>query len=141
MKTIWMGAALAALIAPAAAQAGRVTVELNGLRAGGTAYVQVQTRAQFLGPDRIAGQVVRVAAAGTLSIDLGEVAPGDYAVTVWHDDNDNHQFDMNPQGGAPLDGWAIANEGAAVGPPDFDRAKVTVGQASLRLPLTLHYGR
>lgn len=142
MKTIWMGAALAALIAPAAAQAGRVTVELNGLRVGGTAYVQVQTRAQFLGPNRIAGQVVRVAAAGALSVDLGEVAPGDYAVTVWHDDNDNHQFDMNPQGGGPLDGWAITNDAAGgAGPPDFDRARITVSQAPLRVPLTLHYGR
>ncbi|MEA3035311.1 MAG: hypothetical protein QOH04_1073 [Sphingomonadales bacterium] len=142
MRMIWMAAALAATIAPAAAEAGRVIVDLNGLRAGGTAYVQLQTRAQFMGPDRVGGQIVRVAAAGALSVDLGEVAPGDYAVSVWHDDNDNQRFDMAAQGGAPLDGWAIANGSeAGAGPPDFDRAKVTVAQAPLRLPMTLHYGR
>jgi uncharacterized protein (DUF2141 family) len=142
MRMIWIAAALAAAIAPAAAEAGRVTVDLNGLRAGGTAYVQLQTRAQFMGSDRVGGRIVPVTAAGTLSVDLGEVAPGDYAVSVWHDDNDNRQFDMGTQGGGPLDGWAIANGAeAGAGPPDFDRAKITITQAPLRLPMTLHYGR
>jgi uncharacterized protein (DUF2141 family) len=142
MKMLWIAAALAATIAPAAAEAGRVTVDLNGLRAGGTAYVQLQTRAQFMGPNRAGGQMVHVAAPGSLSVDLGDVAPGDYAVSVWHDDNDNRQFDMGAQGGPPLDGWGIANGAeAGAGPPDFDRAKVTVAQAPLRVPMTLHYGR
>jgi uncharacterized protein (DUF2141 family) len=142
MKMLWIVAAVAATIAPAAAEAGRVTVDLNGLRAGGTLYVQLQTRAQFMGADRAGGKIVRVAGAGTLSVDLGEVAPGDYAVSVWHDDNDNHRFDMDAQGGGPLDGWAIANGAeAGAGAPDFDRAKVSVAQAPLRLPMTVHYGR
>ena len=141
MKMLWMAAAVAATIVPAAAQAGRVTVDLNGLRAGGTAYVQLQTRAQFMGPDRIGGRIVRVAAPGTLSVDLGEIPPGDYAISVWHDDNDNHRFDLDARAGASPDGWAIPNGAeAGAGPPDFDRAKVSVAEAPLRLPLTLHYG-
>jgi uncharacterized protein (DUF2141 family) len=142
MKMLWMAAAVAATIAPAAAEAGRVTVDLNGLRSGGTLYVQLQTRAQFMGADRAGGKIVHVAQAGSLSVDLGEVAPGDYAVSVWHDDNDNRRFDMDAQGGGPLDGWAIANGAeAGAGPPDFDRAKIAVAQAPIRLPMTVHYGR
>jgi uncharacterized protein (DUF2141 family) len=142
MKMLWIAAALAATIAPAAAEAGRVIVDLNGLRSGGTVYVQLQTHAQFMGPDRAGGQIVRVAAPGTLSLDLGDIPPGDYAVSVWHDDNDNHRFDMDSQGGGPLDGWGIAKGAeAGAGPPDFDRSKVTVAQAPLRVPMTLHYGR
>src|SRR5437763_1003412 len=32
---------------------------------------ELQTRAQFMGPDRVGGQIVRVAAAGTLRVERG----------------------------------------------------------------------
>lgn len=107
-----------ALAAPGAATAGPVTVDLSGLRAGGTLYVQLQTRDQFLGPQRTAGQRIGAPAAGALSVELGEVPPGDYAITVWHDDNGNDQYDVDPRTGAPLDGWAaIGADACARGRP------------------------
>lgn len=130
-----------ALAGPGAAMAGPVTVDLSGLRAGGTLYVQLQTRDQFLGPQRTAGQRIVAPAAGTLGVELGEVAPGDYAITVWHDDNGNNQYDVDPHTGAPLDGWAAGGADALRARPTFDQLRVTVPTAGLHVPLALRYGR
>jgi uncharacterized protein (DUF2141 family) len=133
-------AAALALALPAAAQAGAVSVDLSGLRAGGTLYVQLQTRAQFMGADRAAGQIVRAPTAGTLSLDLGEVPAGDYAVTVWHDDNGNSRFDVDARG-APADGWATVHAAELRGRPTFDQVRLAIPAQGMRVPLTLQYGR
>jgi uncharacterized protein (DUF2141 family) len=127
-------AAALALAFPAAAQAGPVTVDLTGLRAGGMVYVQVQTREQFMGPARVGGRTVAAPQAGSVSVDLGDVPPGDYAVTVWHDANSNNQFEMGS------DGWAMANGDRLRGQPTFDVVKLTIPAAALRLPLAVRYG-
>ncbi|HYI48974.1 MAG TPA: DUF2141 domain-containing protein [Allosphingosinicella sp.] len=134
-------AAMLALALPAVAQAGTVAVDLSGLRAGGTLYVQLQTREQFMGPGRAAGQIVQAPPAGALSLDLGEVPAGDYAVTVWHDDNGNGRFDVDPRTGAPADGWASANAETLRDQPTFDQIRLTVPASGSRIPLALRYGR
>jgi len=129
-----LAAAALALAFPAAASAGPVTVDLTGLRAGGTLYVQVQTRDQFMGPARVGGRIVAAPAAGSLSVDLGEVPPGDYAVTIWHDTNGNRQFDMG------TDGWAMTNGDRLRGQPTFEIVKLAIPADALRLPLAVSYG-
>jgi uncharacterized protein (DUF2141 family) len=132
-------AAALALAVPAPALAGTVTVDLSGLRAGGTLYVQVQTREQFMSQARVAGQAVTAPLAGSLSVEIGEVPPGDYAVTIWHDTNGNNQFDMGTRA-QPADGWAMANGDRLRGQPTFDVVKLTIPAAGLRLPLAVSYG-
>jgi uncharacterized protein (DUF2141 family) len=136
-----IAAALLALAMPVAASAGPVRVELSGLRAGGTLYVQLQTRAQYMGADRAAGQVVRAPAAGALSVDLGEVPPGQYALTVWHDDNGNSRFDVDPRTGRPADGIAMLHAETLRAQPTFDQISFAVPAEGIALPLALHYGR
>jgi uncharacterized protein (DUF2141 family) len=134
--------ALAAILSiPAIAQAADVKVDLSGVRAGGDLYVQLQTRSQFMTGARAYGQIVRAPAAGALSVTVKDVAPGDYAVTIWHDDNSNRKFDVDPATGRPTDGWATVNAEALRGPPAFDQVKSTVGDTALTLALPLHYGR
>lgn len=141
MKPITTIAVLLALAVPAAAEAGNVRVDLTGLHAGGTLYVQLQTRAQFLGGERVAGALIQAPQAGTLSVDLGEVPAGDYAVTVWHDDNGNRQFDVDPRTGRPLDGLASMAAAGLHGAPTFDQLKVTIPAAGRSLPLAMQYSR
>lgn len=140
MKPIITIAALLVLVCHAGAHAGTVRVDLAGVRAGGTLYVQLQTRGQFLGPERSAGQLIQAPQAGTLSVDLGEVPPGEYAVSVWHDDNGNHQFDIDRGSGRPLDGLAPLPANL-YGPPSFDQVKVTIPAAGLTVPLAMQYAR
>ncbi|HEV7658797.1 MAG TPA: DUF2141 domain-containing protein [Allosphingosinicella sp.] len=130
----YLAAAALALFLPVPAHAGPVTVDLTGLRAGGTLYVQVQTREQFMGQARVGGRIVAAPPAGSLTVDLGAVPPGDYAVTVWHDSNGNNQFDMG------TDGWAMANGDRLRGQPTFEIVKLTIPAGALRLPLAVSYG-
>jgi uncharacterized protein (DUF2141 family) len=111
------------------------------VRAGGTIYVQLQTRSQFMTEARAYGDIVRAPSAGALSLTLEGVAPGEYAVTIWHDDNGNRKFDVDPATGRPTDGWSSVNSEAIYGPPAFDQVRMAVGEAPLTLALPLHYGR
>ncbi|HKR25714.1 MAG TPA: DUF2141 domain-containing protein [Allosphingosinicella sp.] len=130
-----------ALALPAAAQAGPVSVELSGLRGGGTLYVQLQTRAQFLGGDRVVGRIIEAPAAGALRVDLGEVPAGDYAVSVWHDFNGNSRMEIDPTAAAAPDGWAMRNGEALRARPEFDQVMLAVPAAGASIPLALTYGR
>ncbi|MBV9882849.1 MAG: DUF2141 domain-containing protein [Sphingomonadaceae bacterium] len=136
-----LAALVLGLAAPMAAQAADVRVELSGLRAGGTLYVQLQNRSQFMGAERVAGQRLAAPQAGTLSVDLGDVPPGEYALSVWHDDNGNDRFDVDPANGHVLDGIAAVNAENLHSPPTFDQIKVAVPAAGITVPLTLRYGR
>src|SRR3712207_3307346 len=99
------------LAAASPAYAAPLYVELQGVRrAGGPLYMSVQRREQFMQDRGTAGEIVRVPRAGAhrFSYDL---PPGEYAVSVWHDDNGNGRFDKNGQH-MPLDGWALSNSEA-----------------------------
>lgn len=140
MKPIPILAAALAIALPAAAHAGTVTVDLTGVRAGGTLYVQLQTRDQFLGQDRAVGKLVRVPQAGALRVELPDVPPGDYAVSVWHDQNDNRRMEIDPSQGQVVDGWAMLNGAAIRARPEFDQVKLSVPAAGAQVPLELRYG-
>ena len=140
MKHIPILAAALAMALPAAAQAGTVTVDLSGLRPGGTLYVQLQTRDQFLGQERTASKMIQAPQSGTLRVDLGEVPPGDYAVSVWHDQNDNRRMEIDPSQGQAVDGWAMLNGAAIRARPEFDQVKLSVPAAGAQVPLEVRYG-
>jgi uncharacterized protein (DUF2141 family) len=133
-------ASLTALGTAVAAQAAPVEIDLTGLRAGGRLYVQLQTRDQYMGQARAAGRIVEAPAAGSLGLNF-DVPPGDYAATVWHDDDGNNRFDVDPATGRPLDGWATINADKLHAAPTFDDVKLAVTAAGAKVPLALRYGR
>ena len=117
-------ACLALSAAPALAQ--DVTVTLTGVEArGGHVNAVLNTEATFM---RGADYTARVSgdAAGTVTLTFHNVAPGDYALMVMHDANDNGQFDMSPMG-MPAEGFAFSNKGRPLmGMPTFNGLKFTV---------------
>ncbi len=128
-----MGIAAPALAAP-------VTVDLDGVRgAGGKLYVSVQTRKQFMQDGGIAGSVVSAPHAGAhrFSYDL---PTGEYAISVWHDDNGNGTFDKDEHS-SPLDGWSMVNGQKLRGEPSFDQVRTKVGNAPVNVRLKMVYGR
>lgn len=130
-----------ALAVPAIAHAGDVKVDLKDVRAGGTVYVQLQTREQFMTGARAYGEMVKAPPAGPLSLTLKDVAPGEYAISVWHDDNGNERFDLDPNTGRPMDGIAVPNSEALYGPPRFDDVKTRIGTEAAAIALSMLYGR
>jgi uncharacterized protein (DUF2141 family) len=88
--------------------------------------------AALLKADMTAGVARRVDATmatpvtGTTTIRFEGLAPGDYAVKLFHDENSNGEMDSNLFG-IPSEGYAFSNRArASFGPPKFEQMKFTV---------------
>ena len=144
LKSIAFAAALAtgtlALPALSVAQSADVVVTLTGVEArGGHALASLSTESTFMRGEGEYAARVAVASAGTLTLTFEDVAPGDYALMVMHDANDNGQFDMAPSG-MPDEGYAFSNGGAPLmGPPTFGMLKFRVGTADVSITEPMTY--
>lgn len=115
-----------ALAAAGMAQAAPLTVNVDGIEArGGKFYVGVQTAAQFMKDDGIAGEIVEAPEAGSRSFTF-DLPEGAYAVSIWHDFNNNGKFDT-AENGRPLDGWTSPNAETLRAAPTFEQSAVSVG--------------
>jgi uncharacterized protein (DUF2141 family) len=122
------------------ALAATLTVNLDGIRAsGGTLYVSVQSRDQFMQDRGTAGDAIPAPKAGSHRFSY-DVPAGEYAVSVWHDDNGNGRFDKN-ENHVPLDGWAMLNGERLRGEPKFDEVRTIVGKSAETVNLKMTYGR
>jgi uncharacterized protein (DUF2141 family) len=78
----------------------------------------------------VEGKVVQVS-ANTVTIVFDSLKPGDYAISIFHDENNNGELDTNAIG-IPREGFAFGNNAMGMfGPPSFQRAKVTMGNKNL----------
>lgn len=139
MKALFL-TSLVGLALAAPAHAATLTVDLEGVRsARGKLYVSVQTRDQFMQDRGTAGSVVTSPRAGSHRFNF-EVPAGEYAISIWHDDNGNGAFDKDERF-MPLDGWAMPNSAQLRGEPTFDQIKTVVGNAPASVRLGMAYGR
>lgn len=66
-------------------------------------------------------------------------APGVYAIAVYHDENDDHDFNRNLLG-MPTEGYGFSNDAPAlVGLPSFDATRFIVPATGARLQVKLRY--
>ena len=63
---------------------------------------------------------------GKLTLIFENVQPGEYAVSVLHEANDNQRMDFEANG-MPIENYAMSNNPMLMGPPKFDDVKFTVG--------------
>ena len=54
-----------------------------------------------------------------------DIPDGEYAIKLYHDDNDNNKMDSN-MFGIPKEGYGFSNNGGSFGAPDYVDAKITV---------------
>ncbi|MCZ6644536.1 MAG: DUF2141 domain-containing protein [Gammaproteobacteria bacterium] len=102
----------------------------------GHLLVQVLTEAAFKG-EASASKSARLAAqTGTLSLTIDSLEPGEYAVRVMHDENDNGKLDSNLIG-IPLEPWGFSNNAVgSFGPPGWKDVKFTLnGSHSVAIDL------
>lgn len=65
--------------------------------------------------------------------------PGDYALSVIHDENENGELDSNAFG-IPKEGFAFGNNAlGSFGPPPFDKAKITIADQNVKQEIKLKY--
>ena len=77
--------------------------------------------------------------ADSVTVVFEGLEPGEYAVSVFHDRNDNGKLDTNVVG-IPREGFAFGNNAMGLfGPPSFDKAKVTLKREDITQVLRLKH--
>lgn len=73
--------------------------------------------------------------AGVAEFHFDELAPGDYAVVVWADENENGEFDHSMFGN-PKESYMFSNN-VHEDEPDWDAVRFTIGGERTRLKLVV----
>ena len=133
-------AAVAALALAAPAVAEDVTVTLTGVEArGGVLLAALQTEGQFMQAAGAYGERIVDPAAGVVRVTFRNVAPGDYALMVLHDEDGDGRMTMD--GSMPAEGWAMVNGDSLRAAPTFDDVKFSVPAAGVALTVPMAYPR
>jgi uncharacterized protein (DUF2141 family) len=114
-----------------------LTVVVEGVQEKlGPVYIAVQKRENYQKWNAGAGGVYKGVKAGnhTYTYDL---PAGDYAVSIWHDSDNDGQFTMD--GYTPLDGWGNSGNQNLQRAPTFDDVKITVTGAGSKETIKMHY--
>ncbi len=139
MRLVVVIAALVSLTATVA-QASDLKVVVDGVRSGkGAIMVALFNDASAFAADaRFAGAFV-TAKPGRVVVAFPELEPGTYAVSAFHDENDNDELDANFLG-VPTEGYGFSNEAKGLfGPPDFAAASVVLKDRHMSITLELTY--
>lgn len=79
------------------------------------------------------------AKSGTVVIELSGLPPGQYALAVFHDENDNNQIDTGFLG-LPVEGFCFSNDARGLfGPPKFKDAALTHAEQGTKHVVHLKY--
>jgi uncharacterized protein (DUF2141 family) len=123
-------------------QENQIHVEIAGLRSdkGQVACALFSSAADF--PKRADKAVARTTSAIVnrhAVCDFSGVAPGTYAVSVFHDENSNGKLDTNFMG-IPREGVGASNNAKGhFGPPKFEAAAFRFEGGRLELKITIGY--
>lgn len=134
-------AALALVVAPAASRAATLVVDVHGVRsAQGFVRVAVCSRATFL-TENCEHFADAPAVAGVTTLRVPHVAPGVYAIQVFHDDTGGGVIHRGLFG-IPREGIGFSNDAKLhIRGPRFDEAAVAVAEPTARASLGLRYLR
>jgi uncharacterized protein (DUF2141 family) len=126
----------ATLVAPGAALAAELRIEVAGLRnANGTVYAAVCPEDQFLQP---ACPWFGSAPATAGVVTVAGVPPGTYAVQVIHDENDNQALDR--PGLLPTEGMGFSRDAPMrFGPPSWNDARFDLAEPGATVRLSMRY--
>ncbi|BDI59882.1 DUF2141 domain-containing protein [Qipengyuania nanhaisediminis] len=151
MRAGLAGAAAAILLAaapPAApraiqqAAATSVTITVSGLRSDKGVVRACMTSSKSAFPkcrrDPDAHRAV-IKAAPEMRIRFENVRPGEYAVALLHDENENGKADR-VLGMAPREGFGFSRDAPVrMAPPEWDDAVIRIGSAPMRMAIRMRY--
>ena len=122
---------------PGAALGADLTVKVVGLRsdAGNVHFALYDNPATFPDDDgRLRGTNVPITGRRAIAV-FKDLAPGSYAVAVFHDENANGSFDQGFLG-LPLEDYGFSNGAPAfLGPPSFEQAKFAVPEKGIGITI------
>lgn len=128
--------AAASLLALRPAQAADLTVEIGGSASDkGAVMVGLFDKTSAFPQTPLVGQ--RVAAGASAVVVFKNLAPGRYALSAYHDENDNRQLDRG-MFGIPKERYGFSQDArGAGGPPEFRDAAFELKDADQHVKLTL----
>ncbi len=117
---------LFAFTVPEPAFAVELTVEIKGIASStGDIYVALYDKAEKWMKTSLSGSKV-AAKKGSVSVTFKDLPDGDYAISLYHDENSNGKMDSNVIG-IPTEPYAFSNDAAGnFGPASFEQAKFKV---------------
>lgn len=134
-------AGLALALGAAPAMAADLEVAVQGLRNTRGEVHLCLTRSPAHFPDCSGDPAMirrTVPAAGAALIRIGGVPPGNYALSLIHDENGNGRLDTFL--GIPREGFGFSrNPRLRMGPPRFEECRVTIGQETSRQTIAMKY--
>ena len=134
-------AALAALLASSTALAAPVTVVVTNFQSdvGEVNLAVYDNDDDFLGENTFTRAKLDVSdnlVEGNVTFTL-DLEPGEYAITIHHDDNDNGKMDTNFMG-IPKEPAAFSNGHVPrFGPPKYKKAAFTIGEDGTTMTIDL----
>ena len=128
----------AALLCAPAALASDLTVTVQGIeKPQGTIMLGLFDKATYDGNGSVNGANLTVE-GDTVTATFEGLAPGEYAVKLYHDVNDDGEMNTNPFG-MPVEPFAFSNDAKGrFGPAKWDAAKFTVGTDPVAHTITMN---
>jgi uncharacterized protein (DUF2141 family) len=121
----------------AAANAGELTVDIKGVTSEkGNIMLAIYSKDDKWMGKPLKGTMTAVKGA-TASVSFGDLPEGEYAITLFVDENSNGKLDMNAIG-IPTEPFAFSNDAnGSFGPPSFEKAKFSVGKDAKTVAITI----
>lgn len=117
-------------VAAAAATPGSLSLRLSGFQSSEGQVLIAVFRGEdgFPGkPESAVKKLVAKISDGRARVEISDLPPGEYAVSVVHDANSNNSLDTNWIG-MPKEGFGMSNNAKGrMGPPKYRDAKFTLG--------------
>ncbi|MEM9669237.1 MAG: DUF2141 domain-containing protein [Pseudomonadota bacterium] len=129
---------IAACMLPAAVSAGTIDITVENIeKHTGTMHIGLYDADTYEGGKAINGANITVE-ADSVSVTLQDIAPGEYGVKIFHDEDDDGEMDTNPFG-IPTEGYAFSNNAKGrFGPAKWDDAKFVVTDAGTAQIISLN---
>ena len=105
----------------------KLTVVVDGIeKSNGTVLVAVYDSIHFMKQPLYYGMAKVEQDAEEVTVVIENIVPGNYAVAVYHDENDNGKLDAGAYG-IPIEKYGFSNNAAgSMGPPAFQECMVAV---------------
>ena len=110
-----------------------VTVPTNSTK--GKIILGLHTETTFMKSEPIQGQVGEIK-DGKAVVTFKNVPAGAYAITIFHDKNDNKIMDFAANG-MPLEDYGASNNAMSYGPPSWSTAKFDVTEKAISMEIRL----
>ena len=136
MKTLLLSVALtlSVLLSTAQDQKHTITVTIDNVQGDkGSVAFGLHTKDTFMKSAPIA-TIQSKSENGVVQVTFENVTPGEYAILVLHDTNENGKMDFQ-ENGMPLENFAASNNVMSYGPPQYNDAKFMVTNADLDLKI------